>query len=212
MQLRAIFASAVTWMVIAAGAVLSGQSKPSAVGAPGRQEFPVTLRQNVVAGKTPVGAKVEARLQLATLIKGTVIPEGAIFSGEVIDSTAKTAADPSRLAIRMDSARWKNGSASITAYLTEWYYPTRMALGEASPDSNDVNLMRRKDPMATPPNFPGDAPVPPLGISDKRVVIKDVESTRENDGVVTLSSKQANIKLDRSTTYVLAADEAAPAK
>jgi hypothetical protein len=78
---------------------------------------------NVAAGKTPVGAKIKARLAVATLIDGKVIPRSAVFSGEVIDSAAKTATDPSRLAIRMDSVVWKKGSASLTAYLTAWYYP-----------------------------------------------------------------------------------------
>jgi len=214
MQPRRIFAWAVACMVVSGSAVLPGQSKSAAIGAPGRQEFPVTLRQNVVAGKTPVGAKVEARLELATLIKGTVIPEGAIFSGEVIESAAKTATDPSRLAIRMDSARWKKGSASIKAYLTGWYYPPRMSTEGASLDADETSPIRRsrRDSMANSPDFPGDAPVPPLGISDKRVVIKNVESTRQSDGVISLSSKQTNIKLDRSTTYVLAADEGTAGK
>jgi len=207
MPLR-IFAWAVAWMVVLGSGVLPGQTKSPALGAPGRQEFPVTLRQNVVAGKTAVGTKVEARLQLATLVKGTVIPEGAIFSGEVIESAAKTATDPSRLAIRIDSVQWKKGSAPIKAYLTEWYYPPRMALGDASSDADDDNPVRRamRGSTAASPNIPG-GPVPPLGISDKRVVMKDVESAREGDGVVTLSSKRSNIKLDRSTTYVLAAEE-----
>jgi len=211
---RRIFAWAVAWMVVSGSAVLSGQTKSPAVGAPGRQEFPVTLRQNVVAGRTPVGTKVEARLELATLLKGTVIPEGAIFSGEVIESAAKTATDPSRLAIRMDSVRWKKGSASIKAYLTEWHYPPRMAVEGASLDADEVSPIRRsrRDSMANSPNFPGASPEPPLGISDKRVVIKDVESTRQSDGVVTLSSQRVNIKLDRSTTYVLATDEMTPGK
>jgi hypothetical protein len=63
---------------------------------------------NVAAGKTPVGAKIKARLAVATLIDGKVIPRSAVFSGEVIDSAAKTA-DASRLAIRMDSMVWKKG-------------------------------------------------------------------------------------------------------
>jgi len=209
MSRRRIVVRSVAWMVVFSCAVLFGQAKPPAVGAAGRQEFPVTFRQNLAAGKTPVGTKVEARLELATLVKGTVIPEGAIFSGEVIESAAKTATEPCRLAVRMDSVRWKKGSAAIKAYVTEWYYPTRMAAGEASLDADEVSPIRRtrRDSMANNPNFPGDFPDPPLGISDKRAVIKDVESTHQSDGVVALSSKRVNIRLDRSTTYVLAADE-----
>ena len=74
-------------------------------------EFPVIMRQNISAGKTPVGTKVEAKLIAATLVGTVVIPQGATLSGEVIESAAKAAAEPSRLAIRMDSATWKNGSA-----------------------------------------------------------------------------------------------------
>ena len=213
---RRKFLRAVAWMLVSASVVVlgqtSGQTKSSAVGAFNRQEYPVTFRQSVVAGKTPVGAKVEARLELATLVKGTVIPEGAIFSGEVIESAAKTAAEPSRLAIRMDSVQWKKGSASIKAYLTAWYYPPRLEAGELSADSGDVGLNPRatRDSTGSSPRFPPappSAPIPPLGVSDKRLVIKDVESTRQSDGVVTLSSKRMNIKLDRSITYVLAAEE-----
>jgi len=204
-----IFAWAIAWVVVSASAVLSGQTKTPVVGTPGRQEFPVTMRQNVVAGKTAVGTKVAARLELATLVKGTVIPQGAIFSGEVIESAAKTATEPSRLAIRVDSAQWKKGSASIKAYLTEWYYPPRMGVETASLDADEVSPIRktRRDSMANSPNFPGSPPEPPLGISDKRILIKDVEAARRSDGAITLCSKQVNIKLDRSTTYVLATDE-----
>src|SRR5277367_4444886 len=68
-----------------------GQSKTPAPGSAAAsvasvQEFPVTMRQNVKAGKTPVGTKVEAKLTTATLVKGAVIPAGAIFSGEVVES------------------------------------------------------------------------------------------------------------------------------
>src|ERR1700722_18474581 len=55
----------------------SSSAVPSSASA---QEFSVTMRQNVVAGKTPVGTKVEAKLTIATLLKGAVIPQGAIFS------------------------------------------------------------------------------------------------------------------------------------
>jgi len=213
MQPGRFFVWAAVWMVVAGGAVLWGQTKAPAASFRSRQEFPVIMRQNVVAGKTPVGTKVEAKLELATLVKGTVIPAGAIFSGEVTESAAKTATDPSRLAIRMDSVHWKKGSASIQAYLTEWYYPPRMAVGESSTDTDGDNPLRRTmRGTATSPNFPGGGPVPPLGVSDKRAVIKDVDSTRQSDGVVTLISRHVNIKLDRSTMYVLAADEPAAAK
>ena len=202
------------WVVILLGGVLIGQTKPTGSSASGGQDFPVTMRQNVVAGTTPVGTKVEARLELATLASGTVLPAGAIFSGEVIESAAKTATDPSRLAIRMDSVRWKKGSRSIKAYLTGWYYPVRMTMGEPSLDADEVSTIRRtrRGSMASSPDSPTAQPEPagqdvsPTPFSDKRTPLKDVESNRRSDGAVALSSTRVNIKLDKSTTYVLATE------
>ena len=82
-----------------------GQPTPAASGSSGALEFPVIMRQNVVAGTTPVGTKVQAKLAVATLVDGVVVPRDAVLSGEVTESVAKSAIDPSRLAIRMDSAR-----------------------------------------------------------------------------------------------------------
>jgi hypothetical protein len=39
--------------------------------------------------------------------------------------------------------------------------------------------------------------------------MKNVEFTRNGDGVVTLTSKRSSIKLDKTTTYVLAAGDPA---
>ena len=109
---------------VALASVLSlGQPPPAPQSSTAGLEFPVIMRQNVAAGATPVGTKIQAKLTVATLVNGVVVPQGAILSGEVIESVAKSATDPSRLAIRMDSAQWKNRSAPIKAYLTGWYYP-----------------------------------------------------------------------------------------
>lgn len=51
------------------------------------------------------------------------------FFGKVIESVARTSTEPSRLAIRMDSVRWKDGSAAVMIYLTAWCYPTTVATG-----------------------------------------------------------------------------------
>ncbi len=69
----------------------SEQPKPPVPSSSLAREFPVTMRQKVVAGKTPVGTKVEANLTIATLVDGKVIPMGATFSGEVVDSAANSA-------------------------------------------------------------------------------------------------------------------------
>jgi hypothetical protein len=118
--------------VLLASALLRGQTAPPAPNSSAGLEFPVIMRQNVAAGSTPVGTKVEAKLTVATLVSGVVVPEDAILSGEVTDSVAKSASGPSRLAIRMDSVRWKNGSTPKTlrftkqVYLTAWFYPPLM--------------------------------------------------------------------------------------
>lgn len=192
------------------------------------------MRQNVVSGTTAVGTKVEAKLAVATLVNGVVVPQDAILSGEVTESVAKSASGPSRLAICMDSAQWKNGSAfkelqfTKKVYLTAWYYP------EATPSTGDLSGLPgathnprlttgsagiyagQRNP--TSPPFPGsdtDAdtrsapPAPASEISKHRILMKNVESTRNGDGAVTLTSKRSNIKLDKTTTYVLAAGDSA---
>jgi hypothetical protein len=209
-----------------------GQSKPAPPSSPPGLEFPVVMRQNVVAGKTPVGAKVQAKLTLATLVNGVVIPQDAILSGEVTESAAKSATGPSRLAIRMDSAQWKNGSASIKVYLTPWYYPasllTSQDLDEPSattahpkiynrgatyPDSNNPATQPFPDRGGDNNNHAGPAsPAPASSTSPSRVLMKDVESTRQTDGAVALTSKRSNIKLDKTTTYVFATGDLLPAK
>jgi len=44
------------------------------------------------------------------------------------------------------------------------------------------------------------------------VLMKNVESTRSSEGAVILTSQHSNIKLDKSTTYVLAAGDLLPTK
>jgi hypothetical protein len=209
-------------------ATLLGQQKPAASAPPGAQEFPVVMEQNVAAGKTPVGAKIKARLEVATLIGGKVIPRSAVFSGEVIDSSAKTATDPSRLAIRIDSVIWKKGSASLTAYLTAWYYPMKDAAGQDLQygPTQPANRTWNGQGQYPDPNskvykpFPGSdsgndasAPNTPSSTSsNRRVLMKDVESAKNSDGVIAIVSRNSNIKLDKLTTYVLATGDLLPAK
>ena len=83
------------------------QPTPAAPSSSAGIEFPVIMRQNVVAGTTPVGTAVRAKLAVATMVNGVVVPRDALLSGEVIESVAKSASAPSRLAIRMDSAQGK---------------------------------------------------------------------------------------------------------
>ena len=219
--------------VVLGSAPLLSQQTLAAPSASAGSEFPVLMRQNVTAGKTPAGTKVQANLVVATLVDSVVIPRGAVLSGEVTESLAKSATDPSRLAIRMDSAQWKNGSAPIKVYLTAWYYveittPAQDLLYE--PAEAAGNNKKNWNGMGTYPDpnnpisqqkFPSpdtdkdkNLTLPPTsGISKHRVLMKNVNSTRNNnDGAVTLISTHSNIKIDKLTTYVLAASDLLPMK
>lgn len=197
------------------------QASPSPATGNTVHEFPMILESNIVAGKTAVGTKIQAKLCVATLVNGTVIPQNAVFSGEVIQSTAKTASEPSRLTLRMDSVQWKGGSAVIKAYLTPWYYPVlteaanqNLQYGPTQPANRTWNGEGQyPDPNSKVYRpFPGgdsdkSASVPDATTSvtsSHRVPIKDVESEPSSDGGITIISRKGNIKLDKTTTYVLA--------
>jgi hypothetical protein len=186
------------------------------------------MQQSVTAGKTSAGTKVQARLQVATLVNGTVIPRNAVFSGEVIESVSETKTDPSRVAIRMDSAQWKNGSAAVKVFLTAWYYPAVDAVGQnlqygpqqpakrtwngegQYPDPNSKSYKpfpgSETDKGAAVPDTPSST------TSNHRVLMKDVETVSAADGSVALVSKRNNLKLDKLTTYVFAGADQPPAK
>lgn len=121
-------------MVCVLGSVpLLAQQTTAVPGSSVAREFPVLLQQNVIAGRTAVGTKVQAKLTVATLVDGIVIPKNAVFYGEVAQSAAKSKTLPSLLAIRMDSVQWKNGSQPLKVYLTAWYYPTKVVPRGQSP-------------------------------------------------------------------------------
>ncbi len=186
------------------------------------------LQQSITAGKTPVGAKIQAKLEVATLLDGTVIPRNAVFSGEVIESVAKTRTEPSRIALRMDSIQWKNSTASIKVFLTDWYYPPRNETGQdlQYAPQQPANRTWNGEGQYPDPNskvykpFPGSDPskgsavpdTPTAVTSNHRVQMKDVETTSNSDGTVILVAKRSNLKFDRLTTYVLSSTTLLPAK
>jgi hypothetical protein len=216
--------------------VLLGQSRPKASNSALAVEFPVLMQQNVESGKTPVGTKIKAKLAVATLDHGVVIPKDAILFGEVIESAAKSPTEPSRLAIRVDSVQWKKGSAPIVlalspeVYLTAWYYPsptpTARDFAASVPssthrdESGPIPTGDVESPHPSARHLPQDAhdtmePAPPAlstKISWQRVLMKNIKSARGRDQRITLTSTRSNIKLDKSTTYVLAAGDLLPTK
>lgn len=191
-------------------------------------EFPVILQRGVVAGKTPGGTKIQAKLAIATLVNGTVIPKNAILSGEVVESVAKTRNQPSRLSLRMDSAQWKDGKATLDVYLTMWYYPTVNEFGQDLQYGPAQPANRTWDGQGQYPDpnskvyrpFPGsgagkDSTVPdtPTSVtSNRQVAMKDIALEPFGDKGIRLVSKRTNIKLDKYTTYVFAAGQLIPAK
>jgi hypothetical protein len=223
--------------VLLASVALLGQRQSTPGSSPAGLEFPVTMRQNVVAGTTPVGTKVQAKLAVATLVNAVVVPQDAILSGEITESMAASASGPSRLSIRMDSAQWKNRREPMVltfaskVYLTAWYYPAvpptqNQDLSSDLPESVPNPRPRTVSPAVRPgskntaqpllPPVPetgtGTLPGPPApasNISTHRVLMKNVEATRTHEGAIALTSKRANIKLDKTTTYVFAAGELA---
>jgi hypothetical protein len=187
-----------------------GQQTPATPASPVATEFPVLMRQDIVAGKTTVGTKVDAKLVLGTLLNGTVIPKGAILSGEVIESVAKSPTEPSQLAVRMDSAQWKNGSAPVKLYLTSWYYPAAAPPDPDGPLAKPYNPENTiYDPLPGSENNSNDSrPVP--NTTNRRVLMKNVEALRRYDAGVIITSKILNIKINKWTTYVLAASDLLP--
>ena len=202
-------------------AALLAQQKPASSAPPGVQEFPVTMQQNVTAGKTPVGTKIQAKLEVATLVGGTVIPKNSVFSGEVIESVAKTKTGPSRLAICMNSVLWKEGSASFKSCLTAWYYPTKEQAGQSLQYGPDLPQNRTWNGQGQYPDpnskvyqpFPGSTDktasvpdTPSSTTSSHHVLMKDIEYASTADGGVALVCKRTNLSLDKLTVYVLVAE------
>ncbi|HTM36012.1 MAG TPA: hypothetical protein VL156_04655 [Terriglobales bacterium] len=209
----------------ARGSVLTNETS----AAPGCMacELPVLLRQSVEAGKTAVGTKVEGRLMMATMIAGGVVPRGAVLSGEVIESVAKSHDSPSRLAIRMDSAQWKNGGAKLKVYLTAWYYPPepmappnisyvppgdRRNWGGTDPTVDTTDPPNPAQRLSTQQDSGTNAAAPASVISGKRVLMQNVKTASGADGSVVLVSSHSNIKLNKVTTYILATTELVPSR
>lgn len=187
---------------------------------PALHEFPLTLQQSIESGKTKIGTKVQAKLATATRFQGAVIPRNAVFSGVVIESTARGAKEPAKLAIRMETAEWKDQSTSMTAYLTPLYYtvaaPTSLPGGSPDPSSRTLKGAGQdpNSPMYRPyPTNDSQAAqeaIPEIATTSTRpVAMKNVTLGLADDGGAALVSEHSNIKLYKLTTYVFAAREPA---
>ena len=187
------------------------------------RQFPVVLQRSVEAGKTPVGTKIQAKLAVATWFHGTLIPRNAVISGVIFESVGKSAKAPSRLGIRMETARWKDQSTCMMkAYLMPLYYAMTaqsaagLPIGSPDPDSRTLNgPAQSSSPMhqSFPDNSEASREAIPNAptMSSRPVAMKNVTLEPVSDGGIELVSEHANVKLYKMTTYVLAAIEP-PAK
>jgi hypothetical protein len=191
------------------------------------REFPVIMQQNVAAGATPVGTKVHAKLVVATLVDGEVVPRNAVLSGEVTESAARSPTEPSRLAIRMDLGAVEARIGSPPALLDRLVLPhghddeSGSLLSAAGCRAQPEKLERggsipraelTGDPAVSRPGHrqgsePGPTHLALVEYFEHRVLMKDVESKRDPDGTVSLTSTRFNLKIDKLTTYVLAAGD-----
>jgi len=198
-----------------------GFAQHSSAGVPApRLELPVIMRQKVVAGVTPVGAPVEAKLQIATLVSGTVVPQGAILSGHVEQSAKKAGDAPSRLKIKFESAHWKKGSAPLEVYFTGCYYPM-IAFTDRDRNPADASygsISRPMDPSdgsyPTQPGLKSGQMPQGYGPDVPQAVTTQVSShwvrqpganvIAETDGSISVTSIARDLRLDKDTTYLLA--------
>ena len=147
----------------------------------------MVFQKSVTAGKTPVGTTIQAKLSMATLLNGIVVPQNATFLGEIVVSQARTKNQASRLSLRMNSVRWKNGSARVKVSLSDRFSPRipepqYLQPGKSSFHGPEVSHLPTAEPWEK---------------------MKDVDSERTIDGVITLVCKQHTVKIYRYIMYVL---------
>lgn len=216
---RMLLSNLVFGILCSVSTTAQSQAQAPATGA---QEYPILLEKGLIAGKTPVGTKVQGKLVMATLVNGKVVPRNAVFSGEVIESKAKTKADLSRVSILMDLVTWKQGSEAVKVYLTSWYYPTVADPGQRLQYGPEQPASRTWDGQGQYPDannhayrpFPGSEPkdqsLPSTAnpvASSHRVLMENVQIEQVPNGGIVLVSKHGNIKLDHVTTYVFATSD-----
>ncbi len=169
-------------------------------------EFPLELRHKIVAGETPVGAAVQGRLVIATLVHGVVIPEGALFAGKVEESAARDGGKPSRLRVHITSSKWRGGSEPVDLYLTNVFYPRHRGR-QGDPNEPSSEGARRRASIAEILQNGGVVPLPdaePLSIGhryERRATIENVKLDRGEQGMISITAEKFNLRLDSGTVY-----------
>lgn len=155
-----------------------------------RIEFPLRLKHKVVAGKTAVGTPVEGELVIPTLVKGVVIPTSAVFTGTVEESVAHTDVMPSRLKIRITTAKWNDNSLAVNLYATGFVYPLYSPKLTPQQRSQQQTLLHFGQYEATESRYPS-TPV----FDTRRLLSSDVSNERSNNGMIAVVSKKSTIHL-----------------
>ncbi|HEY7616704.1 MAG TPA: hypothetical protein VH744_07870, partial [Terriglobales bacterium] len=145
----------------------------------------------------------------------------ATLTGHVEESSKKSQQNPSRLKLKFDSATWKNGSVAFTAYFTGCYYPINLVaksesdapsdggfhgsigIGTGGNPRNPPTLGDDRDMPGMPPAAPRlELPTAP-SVSSHWVRMDNIDVWKHEDGSLAVTSAKKDIKLDKSTTYLL---------
>jgi hypothetical protein len=216
-------------VVLISGGFLLAQPAPASPATQNRVELPVVLQQKILAGKTEAGTAVRAKLEMATLVNGVVVPKGATLTGRVEESSKKSETTPSRLKIKFESATWKTGTVALSAYFTGCYYPINIASKADSDMVSDGGFHGSvgvgadgfprpgapptgtdRGPTGMPPLDSGlSLPAPPPGVSSHWVRMDNVDVAKQDDGSLAVTSSKKDLKLDKNTTYLLETSTAA---
>ena len=192
------------------------------------QEFPAVLLQSVEAGKTAPGTSVSARLMMGTLFNGVVIPEGALLSGVVEESVARSGNAPARLRVHLTQAEWKERTMALNLYLSDQYYPKKYQSSSENQHFDASNTDAQGIKLETHAVYSGGKPeretlirnVDPassLKSADSLVKAQDpatvtagrpgrmkmaaATAVSDDTGALSLVSEARKLKLDRDTCY-----------
>lgn len=157
-------------VVIAAVAV----SPQEALKLPDGATLVVQLQQSVRADRAKPGEQVRAKLLAPMLENGRIVlPTGATVLGVVVEAEPLALPKSSRLMIRFQQARWKEGTADLNAYMTKYLvmkqtysYESRefcppVQRFQLQSQFQQTSKQQGQKPPTQPPPPPPPAPRPP---------------------------------------------------
>jgi hypothetical protein len=210
---------------------LTAIAQPTRPAAAVAQEFPAVFERKVVAGQVAQGSEFHARLKMATLVRGVVVPEGAELRGVVEESAAKSGDSPSRLKIHITQLKWGAGEMALDLYLTD-HYDRELTPGNSMSAEQGKTDLPVKGTGSEPSGWrnegftsrpvrgtPSSLRTIPLGSDDfdkknrepsaapekaaaaTHGKLDGIESVRDASGAILLTSRTHTIKLGRELVY-----------